>query len=43
VLGRPGPPLALSWTVGSLPLVALLALIAVAWRRVRPGRRPLLA
>jgi hypothetical protein len=43
VLGQPGPPLALSWTVGSLPLVGLVALIVVAWRRVRPGRRPLLA
>ena len=42
VLGQPGPPLALSWTVGVLPLVALVALIVVAWRRVRPGRRPLL-
>jgi hypothetical protein len=42
VLGQPGPPLALSWTVGSLPLVALVTLIVVAWRRVRPGRRPLL-
>lgn len=43
VLSQPGPPLALSWTVGVLPLVALVALIVVAWRRVRPGRRPLLA
>jgi len=42
VLAQPGPPLALSWTVGSLPLVALVALIVVAWRRVHPGRRPLL-
>jgi len=43
VLSQPGPPLALSWTVGSLPLVALVALIVIAWRRLRPGRRPLLA
>ena len=43
VLSQPGPPLALSWTVAVLPLVALVALIVVAWRRVRPGRRPLLA
>jgi hypothetical protein len=42
VLSQPGPPLALSWTVGSLPLIALVALIVVAWRRVRPGRQPLL-
>jgi hypothetical protein len=43
VLSQPGPPLALSWTVASLPLVGLVALIVVAWRRVRPGRQPLLA
>jgi hypothetical protein len=41
VLNQPGPPLPLSWTVGSLPLVGLLVLIVVAWRRVQPGRQPL--
>jgi hypothetical protein len=41
VLSQPGPPLAVSWTVGSLPAVALIVLIAVAWRRTRPARRPL--
>lgn len=39
VLDQPGPPLPLSWSVASLPLIALIGLIAVAWRRVRPGRR----
>jgi len=41
VLDQPGPPLALSWIVGTLPGWALLALIVIAWRRVRPGGRPL--
>ena len=36
VLEQPGPPLSLSWTVASLPLVGT---IAVAWRQVRSGRR----
>jgi hypothetical protein len=43
VLGQPGPPLALSWTVASPPVAGLVALIVLAWRRVRPGRQPLLA
>ncbi|MGV9674892.1 hypothetical protein ACWDSJ_06405 [Nocardia sp. NPDC003482] len=38
VLDQPGPPLALSWVVGSLPLVGLLVFVAVVWRRTRPGR-----
>jgi hypothetical protein len=41
VLNQPGPPLALSWTIGSLPLAGLIVLIVVAWRRVQPGRQPL--
>jgi hypothetical protein len=41
VLNQPGPPLPLSWTIGSLPLAGLLALIVVAWRRVQPGHQPL--
>ncbi|WP_334025251.1 hypothetical protein [Nocardia terpenica] len=41
VLDQPGPPLALSWTVGTLPLLGLVVLLAVAWRRIRPGRRAL--
>jgi hypothetical protein len=43
VLGQPGPPLAISWTVGSLPGVALIVLIVVAWRRTRPAEEPLFA
>ena len=43
VLEQPGPPLALSWAAGTLPAVALLALIVVAWRRIRPARQPLFA
>jgi len=42
VLSQPGPPLPLSWTIGTLPLMGLVAFVAIAWRRVRPGRRPLL-
>jgi hypothetical protein len=38
VLNQPGPPLALSWTIGSLPFLGLVAFIAVAWRRTQPGR-----
>ncbi|RJO73841.1 hypothetical protein D5S18_21015 [Nocardia panacis] len=38
VLDQPGPPIALSWAVCSLPLLALIGLLAVCWRRVRPGR-----
>jgi hypothetical protein len=41
VLNQPGPPLALSWTIGSLPLLGLMVLIIVAWRRTQPGRQPL--
>jgi hypothetical protein len=40
-LNQPGPPLALSWTIGSLPFVGLLVLIGVAWRRTQAGRQPL--
>jgi hypothetical protein len=41
VFNQPGPPLALSWTIGSLPFIALIAFLIVAWRRVRPGRQDL--
>jgi hypothetical protein len=37
---RPGPPAALAWGLGLIPVVALLGLVAVAWARVRPGRQP---
>lgn len=35
---RPGPPIALSWLIGFLPILTLLALIILAWRRVKPMR-----
>ena len=37
ILSQPGPPLPLSWTIGSLPLLGLLVFLGVAWRRIRPG------
>lgn len=37
---RPGPALALSWAIGLLPLAGLIGLVAVAWAKARPGRRP---
>jgi hypothetical protein len=39
VQSQPGPPLALSWTIGSLPVLGLIAFLVVAWRRTRPGRQ----
>jgi hypothetical protein len=41
VLNQPGPPLPLSWAVGTLPLGAILVFLAVVWRRTRPGKRKL--
>jgi hypothetical protein len=41
ILGQPGPPLPLSWTIGSLPFIALVVFLVVAWRRTSPGRQPL--
>jgi hypothetical protein len=41
VLQQPGPALALSWSIASLPLIGLVAFLAVAWRRTQPGRQPL--
>jgi hypothetical protein len=38
ILDQPGPPLALSWAIGSLPLFGLLIFLGVAWRSIRPGR-----
>lgn len=35
VLDQPGPPLGLSWSISTLPLFGLVALIVVAWRRTR--------
>jgi hypothetical protein len=42
VLNQPGPPLPLSWTIGSIPWAILAAFLGVAWRRTRPGRRKLI-
>ncbi len=36
VLEQPGPPLALSWAISTLPLVGLVAFLVTAWRRARP-------
>lgn len=41
ILSQPGPPLPLSWTIGSLPFVGLIVFITIAWRRTQPGRQPL--
>jgi hypothetical protein len=38
VLEQPGPPIELSWAIGALPLLGLITLIVVAWRRTRPAR-----
>ena len=32
---QPGPPMGLSWAISTLPLIGLVALIVVAWRRTR--------
>ncbi|GII97390.1 hypothetical protein [Sinosporangium siamense] len=40
VLEQPGPPLALSWAIGTIPLWCLIALLAVAWRRTGTARAP---
>ncbi|NRQ38733.1 hypothetical protein HII36_43950 [Nonomuraea sp. NN258] len=38
VLDQPGPPLALSWALCTLPVLGLVAFLTVAWRRNRPSR-----
>jgi hypothetical protein len=38
VLPQPGPPLPLSWSITTIPLLLLVVLIVIAWRRVRPGQ-----
>ncbi|GLW89276.1 hypothetical protein [Actinokineospora globicatena] len=35
VLDQPGPPMALSWGISTLPLLGLIAFLAIAWRRTR--------
>ncbi|GAA2358776.1 hypothetical protein SVIO_036760 [Streptomyces violaceusniger] len=39
VLDQPGPPLAISWTVCAIPAIAMLAYLAVGWRRNKPSER----
>lgn len=41
VLAQPGPPLALSWSVGTFPLLMFLVFMAVAWRRAPRSRAEL--
>ena len=36
---RPGPPSALAWSVGLLPLAAVVPIGGYLWWRTRPGRR----
>jgi hypothetical protein len=38
VLEQPGPPLALSWALCTLPVLGLIAFLIAAWRRHRPSR-----
>ncbi|WP_179956859.1 hypothetical protein [Amycolatopsis anabasis] len=37
VLEQPGPPMALSWSISTLPLIGLVVFLVVAWRRTRPA------
>jgi hypothetical protein len=37
VLQQPGPPLPVSWSITTIPLLFLVGFIAVAWWRMRPG------
>ncbi|MFE9004414.1 hypothetical protein ACFYOY_20125 [Streptomyces sp. NPDC007875] len=39
MLGQPGPPLAISWTVRAIPPVGMLAYLAVGWRRNKPSEK----
>src|SRR5207248_1061751 len=39
VLQQPGPPMGLSWAISTLPLIALVVLIVLAWRRTRSRLR----
>ncbi|SDD09202.1 hypothetical protein [Actinokineospora iranica] len=34
-LEPPGPPMALNWSLSTLPLIGLVAFLAIAWRRTR--------
>lgn len=39
VLEQPGPPMGVSWGISTLPLIGLVVLIVVAWRRTRSRLR----
>lgn len=39
VLEQPGPPMAVSWSISVIPLIVLVVLIAIAWRRTRSRLR----
>jgi len=41
VLDQPGPPIGLSWMIGSLPFVGLIVFLTIAWRRTRPATQVL--
>lgn len=36
---QPGPPMGLSWAISTLPLIGLVVLVVVAWRRTRSRLR----
>lgn len=36
---RPGPPAALAWAIGLLPIVFIVALFVIGWRATRPRRQ----
>jgi len=38
LLEQPGPPLGVSWAISTLPLLGLIVVIVVAWRRVPTTR-----
>ena len=35
VMEQPGPPMALSWAISTIPLFGLVTFIVIAWRRTR--------
>lgn len=39
VLEQPGPPMGVSWSISLIPLIVLVVLITIAWRRTRSRLR----
>jgi hypothetical protein len=39
VLPQPGPPIALSWAICSVPFIVIAGLLIISWLRVRPSQR----